>query len=75
MYKKRAICPYCGSFTREIPNSFYGTGLSVHEWLIVCDNCSAACYKDRSDARETPPRIVRKNSLWSQLLRGLRRAR
>jgi len=75
MCKGRAICPYCGSRTREVPNSFYGTGLSVHEWLIVCDTCSSARYKERSNARETPPRTVAKTSMWSRLLRGLGRAR
>lgn len=72
MCKNRAVCPYCGSRTRDVPNSFYGTGLSVHEWLIVCDNCSSARYSDRSDPPGAPQPAPR-TPLWSRLLRGLRR--
>lgn len=73
MCKNRAVCQNCGSRTREVANMFYGTGLSVHEWLIVCDNCSSARYKDRSDAPEVLQTVTRM-TLWSRLLRGLGRA-
>jgi hypothetical protein len=68
MCKNRATCPYCGSRTREVPNSFYGTGLSVHEWIIVCDNCSSARYKDRGYGPEALAEQLAKKSLWSRLL-------
>jgi hypothetical protein len=50
MNKEQDTCPYCGGHVREVPNPFYGTGMSVHEWIIVCDSCSVARYKDHPDS-------------------------
>lgn len=37
-------CHHCGDARRQVRNPFYGTGLAVHEWLMVCDRCNAAEY-------------------------------
>jgi hypothetical protein len=42
-------CHHCGDVRREVRNPFYGTGLAVHEWLMVCDRCSAAEYARNCD--------------------------
>ena len=49
MSKEQDTCPYCGGHVREVPNPFYGTGMSVHELIIVCDSCSVARYKDHAE--------------------------
>jgi hypothetical protein len=32
-------CPLCNSATRLEPNAFYGTGLSVHRQVRMCEQC------------------------------------
>jgi len=44
MYRERIDvrdipCPSCRSRTRTVPNPFFGTGLSVHRYVVQCVRC------------------------------------
>ncbi|MCW4386021.1 hypothetical protein OH146_09580 [Salinibacterium sp. SYSU T00001] len=32
-------CPSCRARTRTVPNPFFGTGLSVHRYVVQCVRC------------------------------------
>jgi DNA-directed RNA polymerase subunit RPC12/RpoP len=32
-------CPTCNARTRTVPNPFFGTGLSVHRYVVQCVRC------------------------------------
>jgi hypothetical protein len=66
-------CRYCGSPTREVRNQFFGTGMSVHKWLIVCDSCSVANYLSNPGEDEQPPADATEQSFWSRILKRIRR--
>lgn len=69
------LCPSCNNPTRDVRNPFYGSGLSVHEWIAVCDICKWSAFEpnpddepdvstDASDQRRKP---------WFRALLGRRR--
>lgn len=65
MSKEQDTCPYCGGHVREVPNPFYGTGLSVHESIIVCDSCSVARYKDHAEGPDPALGNAAKKPWWT----------
>lgn len=62
-----ARCPHCAHPTREVPNPFYGTGMSVHQWLIICDGCTIATYKVNPDLALMPSGDVVEKRRWPWL--------
>lgn len=62
-----ALCPHCANPTHEVLNPFYGTGMSVHKWLIICDVCTIATYKRNPDLALMPSADVVEKRRWPWL--------
>ncbi|WP_423921594.1 hypothetical protein ACPEEZ_01100 [Frigoribacterium sp. 2-23] len=58
-------CSICHGPTELRPNPYFGSGLSVHPHLRVCQRCSAVAFElvddpiDAEEARGTTPRSLR----------------
>ena len=72
-------CPMCRSSTRTVPNPFFGTGLSVHRFVIQCRHCDwTHLVRDSASNRVTTLREQSEHpietvevppSAWRRLLR------
>jgi hypothetical protein len=62
-----ALCPQCAHPTHEVPNPFYGTGMSVHQWLVICDVCTIATYKSSPELELMPSGDVAQKRRWPWL--------
>ena len=50
-------CPTCSSDTETVLNPFYGTGMSVHEYMRECVHCDWIAAIPNARAGE-PPAII-----------------
>ncbi len=39
-----SVCPGCGARVRAIRNPYFGTSLSVHEFLLDCRKCGRVTF-------------------------------
>jgi hypothetical protein len=67
-------CPVCHGPARLVDNPYYGSGLSVHPWVLTCTACSSSTFVPQPPSRERrSPCPARGRSAWARLVGRLGR--
>jgi hypothetical protein len=67
-------CPDCGGPARLVDNPYYGSGLSVHPWVLTCTTCSSSTFVPRQERRvRVAPCPARGRGAWARLAARLGR--
>ncbi|TDT64106.1 hypothetical protein [Frigoribacterium sp. PhB116] len=62
-------CPDCHGPARLVDNPYYGSGLSVHPWVLTCTACSSSTFVPREEPRAAAaPCPIRGRSAWARLV-------
>ena len=62
-------CPDCNGPARLVDNPYYGSGLSVHPWVLTCTACSSSSFVADPESRERrAPCPIRGRSAWARLV-------
>ena len=64
-------CPTCNSVTKTVPNPFYGTGMSVNEYMRECLQCDWIA--PIPNARDSEPIAIIDNDGPRGLFKRIRR--